>query len=421
MKRKMFFKRGIYCSLLLVFALVHAYAQREDVRIMAHKDWESVLNKKQKDQKRWQEFELFARMYSRYAKPDDKVLPLVFNVIETSGKTKITDEQIYAQIEVLNKAFAGEYKAASERMYADVVAGDTKIKFCMGTPQGSKPGITKISKATPYTVVDLATISSKKDGIDGAKKDEYINVWITDMPDNMAGYAVMPDVDDATDGIYIDPDYFGLHAESKRYSDGKTLVHLMGRYLGLHALWTDMQCTDDGIEDTPIHNAPNYECYPFSHISLCGGNEEEMIGNFMDATPDACAYMFTKGQMARMHAVLGDRGYRKNLMIGTKICDAGLEEVASQSRSVIKEIEFIMMPNPTKSSVQVDFTVPDKSLSIAVEVSNALGQIMHKQTIPSFGENNGVVKIDMSNMQQGTYYVTMKNGTYQKSKTITKI
>jgi hypothetical protein len=421
MKKKVFSLRSVNCFILLFIAFFNANSQREDVRFMTHKEWESVLNKKPKDQKRWQEFELFARMYSRYARPDEKVLPLVFNIIETSGQTKVTDQQIYSQIEVLNKAFTGEYKPESERMYNDVVAGDTKIRFCMGTPLGNKPGISKISKGTPYTVVNLPLISSKKDGIEGAKKDEYINIWITDMPENMSGYAVMPDVDEAADGIYIDPDYFGQHPESKLYTDGKTLVHLMGRYLGLHPLWTDMQCTDDGIEDTPIHNAPNYLCFPFSHISLCGGNEEEMIGNFMDATPDACSYMFTKGQMARMHAVLGDRGYRKSLMGGKKICGTGQEEVVAESRSIISEIELNIIPNPTKTNIKVDFSVPEKALNIQVEVRNTLGQVIYSQTIPSFGESNGTFNIDMSSLSIGTYYLTMKNGTFLKSKTITKI
>ncbi|HMP32402.1 MAG TPA: M43 family zinc metalloprotease, partial [Saprospiraceae bacterium] len=100
---------------------------------------------------------------------------------------------------------------------------------------------------------------------------------------------------------------------------GKTLVHLMGVYLGLQALWTNLECADDGVEDTPIHNAPNSSCYGQGHISLCPGNPMEMVGNFMDSNPDDCAYMFTKGQVARMHATLGELGYRSHLLKGQKL------------------------------------------------------------------------------------------------------
>jgi hypothetical protein len=182
MKKSKYFQRSIGCLFLLIFMYNLAQAQREETRFMTHKDWDHILSKKPKDKKKWQDFELFAYMYARYAKPEEKTLPVVINVIETGGKTKITDELIYSQISVLNKAFAGEYKAESARMYAETVNGDTHIKFCMGTPQGGKPGINKISKATTYTLNDIADISSKSSGIEGAKKDEYINIWITDMP-----------------------------------------------------------------------------------------------------------------------------------------------------------------------------------------------------------------------------------------------
>jgi hypothetical protein len=119
----------------------------------------------------------------------------------------------------------------------------------------------------------------------------------------------MPGGPSATDGIVLDYRFLGsLGTVKAPYDQGKTLTHLVGNYLGLNDLWGNGHCADDLVDDTPPHNAPNFGCPGYRHISTCDDNPVEMTMNFMDNTDDACMYMFTAGQVRRMRAALGESG-----------------------------------------------------------------------------------------------------------------
>jgi len=398
-------------------------AQKEEkVRLYTHPNWEKLLSKKPKDGKKWQEFELFARMYARYAVPEGKVLPLVFNIIDINHSKKVTEKTIEDQLQIVNTAFAGKCENSTNRDYDSVLGGDTKISFCMGSPGGNVQSINTINRQSPYAFADIEKISDKKLGVEGAKKDEYINIWITELPDDIGGFAIMPDVDDSMEGVYIDPDYFGPRPESEQYKEGKTLIHLLGQYLGLKPLWAGNDCMDDGIEDTPVHNAPNYRCFGYSHITLCPGYGEEMIGNFMDATPDECAFMFTKGQVARMHATFTDKGYKGNLLKGKKLCtpDVSDGEVVL-SRTDIKTLDFTIIPNPAKTHVEIIFQNPVKYDVMQIQIYDLTGKMLYDIIVPAIGEMRGKTNIDISGLESNTYIVHLKAGEKVVTKKLIKI
>ena len=403
----------IACTILLIAVFSSSILAQKEYRFLYHKNWETINNKKPKDQKKWQEFELFAHMYARYAVPEEKTLPIVFNVLETNTSRKISQEAVDAQLQILNDAFAGVYEE-KEHFYRDRMAGDSKIRFCHGTPSGNKVEINYKQISLPFSVQNLIQITDKKTGIEGAKKDEYINIWVTDLPDEMGGFALLPDVDDALDGIYIDPDFFGVNPAKKEYSQGKTLVHLMGQYLGLYPLWTNLECQGDGVEDTPTHNAPNYSCYGYSHVSMCPGNEEEMIGNFMDAGLDECSFMFTKGQVARMNANLSERGYRQNLKIGKKMCEKLLIEEPLEDRSKL-EANLEIIPNPNDGKAEIRFSLLNNE-EVYIAIFNMAGALIQKTIVPNIGEKNGHLMIDISAFPNGQYVVELRSPSTQISK-----
>lgn len=392
------------------------------IRLLSHSDWEKIHKKKPKDQNKWQDFELFARMYARYAMPEEKILPLVFNVLQVGEIEKINENVIIQQIEIINSAFAGKMINNTDRNYSEVAATDSKIRFCLGDPGGNAHGIKFKNITSSFNSETFSNVVDKKLGLEGAKNDEYINIWITEIPDNLGGFAIMPDQDTLSNGIFIDPDYFGLRPDSENYKEGKTIIHLLGQYLGLRPLWSGNDCMDDGIEDTPIHNMPNYLCYPFSHISLCPGNEEEMIGNFMDATPDECAFMFTKGQVARMHAVLTDKGYKKNLLKGNKLCESNtLDEKSLSSRTNIKSLDFTLVPNPANTQVEIMFENPMKNEEIRIQLFDLMGKVVFDSNLPAIGENRGKIIIDISAFESNTYIVLMKSGEQVATKKLLKL
>lgn len=409
-------------ALLFIFPF-NLYSQNDEVRLLYHTNWKNRHEKKPKDQKKWQEFELFARMYARYAIPEEKSLPLVFNVIDIANSNKVDEALILEQIDIINTAFKGEMPNNTSRNYDNILAGDTKLRFCLGDPNGNIDGINFKEKELPYNYEQFALISDKKEGLQGAKKDEYINVWITELTDDMGGFAVMPDQDSLEDGIYIDPDVFGARPNSQNYKEGKTIIHLLGQYLGLKPLWNLQDCFDDGIEDTPIHNAPNYKCFQFSHITTCAGNGEEMIGNFMDATPDECAFMFTKGQMARMHSNLTDNGYRKKLLDGIKVCMTNINENNSlENRAASSfELDFDLMPNPASTILNIKIKNPEVKSKVFIFLYDIKGKILRKSEIPEVLEKNINFSLNIDDLISGTYYLEIYNQKNKKTKNFIKI
>ena len=111
------------------------------------------------------------------------------------------------------------------------------------------------------------------------------------------------------------------------YSEGQTLVHLVGHYFGLqHTFepWPDAdpfacgppkcgQITDH-VRDTPVHLLARVEmdrCYALDTCPNLPGLDP--VHNFMNFVPDFCANEFTPGQVERMERMV--RFYRPYLIV----------------------------------------------------------------------------------------------------------
>ena len=179
-----------------------------------------------------------------------------------------------------------------------------------------------------------------------------------------------------TDGIVIDPNYFG--AQPVPYSEGKTLTHLLGNALGLDNLWGQNKCQDDGVADTPIHNAPNYNKVKpdENHISLCAGFKREMYMNYLDNTVDSMLYMFTIGQKERMHQFLSKE--RNHLLLAS--CNDNEANVRSTTSNEQLQTGLRVMPNPIRNQLTISYY--DKANTTAVlEIHNALGALIYTKKI----------------------------------------
>jgi hypothetical protein len=191
--------------------------ETDTTRYFYKPEWKDKLKQKPNNQKKWQDFELHARMYAKYAVPEEKTLPLIFNIVNGREGKKINPADIKAQIDVLNDAFAGIIEGNVPTAFSKVRATDTKIRFCQGSPKENKSGSKEKSSLKSYNVDNLREISSADMGIAATEPSLYINIWIVELEEGLGGYAIMPDHDAAMDGIYIDPDYFGTKKNSKYY------------------------------------------------------------------------------------------------------------------------------------------------------------------------------------------------------------
>lgn len=339
---------------------------------------------------------------------------VVFHILQSPGQAVVSEQQVYQQLAILNQDFDRDkeqkHPADILEKFADRSA-KMEVSFCL--PQTDPMG--EVTTAIQALAVDSVAWSTQDNlkyaetgGADAWDPDQYINVWVVSLAGGVSGYAQGPGGPRATDGIVIDYRYFGVGDSTRLpYAEGKTLTHLMGSYLGLQELWNEKErCADDGIDDTPIHNAPNYALAGYKHRSLCPGNPVEMTMNFMDNTDDEYQYMFTAGQKAVMQWVLSEEGLRSGLSATKTKCK---QTVAGLLLSVGSTAEGIhLFPNPATAQVEVRL-FQEEAEGGKLRVYSALGRLeweQETQAVAGFQQ----WRLDTSHWPPGTYLIQWQRG-----------
>lgn len=353
-------------------------------------------------------------------------VPVVFHFLYTPGVDEYAEKEVYAQLDALNRDFNTQqfprekHPAFQREKFFEKVA-QTEIEFCLAEGKKKEPGIIWKPSTTKVWQTDNAVKASKNQGSDPWETQECLNVWVCHLADGVSGYAQMPGGPAATDGIVIDFNFFGIGKYPKApYTQGKTLTHLVGSYLGLHELWNENQpCADDYVHDTPIHNAPNYGNPGYPHISMCPGQVVEMTMNFMDNTDDYAQYMFTIGQKIRMQSVFAKAAPREGITKSKFKCyepaKKALQELEVETLSSLSEEVFTdklsvaLFPNPADQTFNV--TVQNPTLGkLLLTVYHANGQLMQQQ-ITEIGQGKHQFSYNSSQWPAGIYLVhTVING-----------
>lgn len=268
-------------------------------------------------------------------------IPVVVHIVHDNGDAKnVTDEQVYSQILVLNQDFRKMAGTPGENN--EDVAADTKIEFCLATrdPYGNyTSGITRTynSKSSFSQSQDDAYLKS----LAYWPSDQYLNIWVCNLSNNVIGYAQFPHVaygtgvnglsgvtsDAYTDGVVLDYTAFGTTGTAKfPYNKGKSATHEVGHWLGLFHIWGESSsgCGTDYVDDTPPDEEPNYNstCLDSSHCF--GVASKDQANNYMDYSPDVCLNLYTHGQKDRMRAVMELNSRRKALRTSPGCCGAGI-------------------------------------------------------------------------------------------------
>ena len=225
-----------------------------------------------------------------------------------------------------------------------------------------------------------------------------------------------------TDGIVINSRYFGITDATAPFSEGKVLTHLVGNFLGLYPLWNSTPCWDDYVLDTPISNMQNAGCPEANHISTCDGFPTEMTMNFMDATDDACKYMFTKGQAHRMHTMLAEGGPRG--LLGTTLTECqetivSPTEIAKNksNKTFAQESTIEVYPNPAYDYFNMSLiNLPPQTTT--VEVVGIDGRVVNSQLL-SPDKAQTELLFTTEKWPTGIYIITVTSGTLQLSEKIT--
>ena len=235
---------------------------------------------------------------------------ILFHVISDENYGQMRSK-IAQQLTVLNKAFNEKPNTAKNRYDPTgrflKTADHPRLRFYATEIEGFEKGIRQVSpgKATWRDFDEMK--DEAKGGLGSKKADLYVNVWITALPDDMHSYATSAYIRDDFSGIVLDESLLPDRGKRGDFSEGKSLVHLMGNYFGLYDLWNDYEkCADDYVSDTPIHNMANRGHPQYKHVTTCVRDRlvPEMVVNYMDNTADDMQLMFTAGQIRRMHAVI---------------------------------------------------------------------------------------------------------------------
>jgi hypothetical protein len=246
-------------------------------------------------------------------------IPVVVHVLYNSARDNISDAQIQSQIDALNRDFR-KMNAETSRIPAEFqnVAADMGVEFCLAKRQPNglpTSGIERLysSNATWQANDDMKR--SEKGGLNPWDASKYLNIWVCSLSGGALGYSTFPGSPLSIDGVVVDYRYFGTYNTRAPFNLGRTATHEVGHWLNLFHIWGDGICGDDHCDDTPTHQGANYGCpaYPLVRTS-CGSTNTEMTMNFMDYTNDACMYMFTKGQKARMLSLFAVGGARRGIV-----------------------------------------------------------------------------------------------------------
>ena len=233
-------------------------------------------------------------------------IPVWVNVLYRTTAENISLAQIQSQIDVLNEDYAGTNTDISlvPSTFTGVKAGATNIRFVL---QGvTRKATTKTSWSTNDAVKKTAS-----GGLNPTSPTIYLNLWACTLGNGILGYAQFPGGSSATDGVVILNTAFGRTGTAAApFNKGRTATHEVGHWLNLRHIWGDATCGSDLVTDTPTHNTANYGCPASGHKSTCTGTPIEMTMNYMDYTDDACMYMFSAGQKARMLATFATGGGR---------------------------------------------------------------------------------------------------------------
>ena len=337
------------------------------------------------------------------------VLPLVFHVVYHDANSKIPREQIFAQLEVLNE----DFNSVGENVQHPAMEGEgfgartaaTGIHFCLaGEDEYGSPseGIQYIYAENSAWQMDDKMKSAQYGGANTWDARRFINIWVVDLQAGLSGYAQMPGGLETTDGIVIDYSFFGVEGHThKPYHLGRTLTHLMGNYLNLYSLWGPSPCADDGVEDTPIHNAPNFGNPGYKHFSLCDGNEVEMTMNFMDNSDDQSLAMFTVGQRNRMLDCLAS--YRSGLNAPLSVQCLSDEEMIEP----IEDAGISIFPNPVIEKINVAFDPLYQGEKMEIKVFAADRKMVSSQSIDVDASSN--LEILTEGWPSGIYLIHIGN------------
>lgn len=374
-------------------------------------------------------------------------IPVIFHVIhngESVGTGRnISASQVNSQLTILNQDFRKTNSDLNTWVTQSSffnVAADCEITFspALVDTNGnvlSEPGINRINRnSMGWSGPNYSGLSEPGGYIDNTIKtnsfwnpNNYMNIWVLEMNDNVLGYAQFPEVPVAndtlndlismsgpaeTDGIVLDYRIVGNNTSATfpQYNLGRTATHEIGHWLGLRHINGDASCGNDYCGDTPQQSVLSLGCPAVTGNTLaanCGTNSPnppgKMYQNYMDYSDDRCLVMFTKDQKTRMQSCLESCVRRHSLTTSA----VGVKEHKPLNY-------FSIYPNPTKSNFEILTSASMNDVELLI--TNSIGELVYEEK--KIKVNYGKAIVDVSYLKNGIYFLTIHSGISTETKKI---
>ena len=274
-------------------------------------------------------------------------IPVVFHIV-MADPNLVTDAQIQAQLDTLNKDFFGANGDSIKiPSYFKSVFGKSNIQFCLAqrTPDGdASNGIERVITAKTKFSFDDKVKHVYSGGTDSWNTSKYFNVWVCPLDTNLLGYSTIPQDGTADEDQGVVIEYRSLPGGSfTDASNGKTLTHETGHYFNLYHIWGDDNggCSgSDFVDDTPNQANHTFGCPSGIKTDSCTSTGNGiMYQNYMDYSDDPCLVMFTSQQIDRMESALSM--YRSSLLSSNGCQPVILNNYDAQLRSVNQPTQWL--------------------------------------------------------------------------------
>ena len=330
------------------------------------------------------------------------VVPTVVHVIYKNPDENVSLSQIQSQLDILNEDFR-KLNADTTNVEQEFSIADVGIEFCLARrdPAGNKTtGVTK----TVTTIDNVCDLNSTQyyQLAPIWNPDHYLNIWVCDINDGIAGYAFPPNqIARNRDGLVIQYENFGSTGSVvSPYDLGRTATHEIGHWFNLFHPWgsgNSASCfSDDGIADTP-NQGTIYNGCPLAPQQSCGS--KDMLSNFMGYLDDRCMGNFTEGQKDRIRATIVNS--RPNLLLSKGCLPVGLAENKLEN-------SVLVFPNPVSNQINVQF-LDNVSAIESIELLNSSGKLI---PIETKAINNGY-QIELETLTDGLYFLRLKRDDLQ--------
>ena len=326
-------------------------------------------------------------------------IPVAFHVISgPRGEGNVPEEWLDAQIEALNRAYAGRDYAGNQ------VPGAANTGYTF-----RKASVTRTSNNQWFRM----TPGSRGEFVAKTLLNVYpaatLNFYTCKPGRLLLGWASFPwELADNSnmDGVVVH--YASLPGGPLApYNLGGTGIHEVGHWIGLLHTFQDgcgdesatgCEVTGDLVCDTPGEADAAFGC-PIDR-DTCPGAGVDPIHNYMDYTDDACYDRFTAGQDARADFMMAN--YRP------AIGSARLADAGSTPNAAAKElVEFRAKPNPFNPRTKVEFgTARDGRAS--VRVYDIQGRLVATVVDRKLQAGNHEFDFDAARLSSGVYLMVLK-------------